>query len=157
MRLLPCDGYVLPTEAEWEYLGRAGNDSDPWPCGSDPTCLATFANCDSSNSVDTGDFQSNAYGLYDMIGNAPEWVWDQYEPYLESEEARVDPLGAQVDRDSLPARSLDEKIVRGLGCGRVYWRYRRQPMNPSENQAGFRAVLPIEPDLPFWSDTCPVE
>ncbi len=158
VRLRPdCTGYRLPTEAEWEFLARAGNSVDPWPCGPDSSCLSTFANCDSSSPVETGDFQSDGFGLYDMIGNAPEWVWDRYEPYLESDDPRVDPLGAQSDSVIQPARSLDQRLVRGFGCGRVYWRYRRQPLNPTEDQAGFRGVREFDSEPSVWSDSCPAE
>jgi formylglycine-generating enzyme required for sulfatase activity len=71
--------YRLPTEAEWEYAGRAGTTSRFW-WGKDAG--KSNANCDGCGDVSlhktmpTGSFRPNGFGLYDTSGNAYEWVAD---------------------------------------------------------------------------------
>ena len=79
-----ANGYRLPTEAEWEWLARGGEEY-------------TYAGSDSeddvawytSNTNDTGTREvktkaANGYGLYDMSGNVYEWCWDWYGSINES-------------------------------------------------------------------------
>lgn len=90
--------YRLLSEAEYEYLERAGTDSPyPWGATSDAQCEHTNAadatlkaghggprwsyatcrdNVEFTSSVD--HFPPNDFGLYDMDGNAASWVQDCY-------------------------------------------------------------------------------
>ena len=84
--------YRLPSAAEWEYATRAGTNT-PWYWGNstEPQCrnangadeasgLPWRLNCNDGYAKTSlvGSFQSNAYGLHDMLGNAWEWVQDCY-------------------------------------------------------------------------------
>ena len=109
-----ANGYRLPTEAEWEYACRAGTttpfntetsiDPDaeanyyghyPYEIEDnyfDQGSLSTKPGTYRQHPVDVGSFAPNKWGLYDMHGNAAEWVWDAYGSYAVA--AEVDPTGA---------------------------------------------------------------
>jgi len=96
-----AEGYRLPTEAEWEYVCRAGTTS-PFHTGQ---CLsAEKANYDGSSPLEgcpkeryrkeivkVGSFAPNAWGLHDMHGNVWEWCWDRYEQY--PDKSVINPVG----------------------------------------------------------------
>lgn len=103
-----CDltksGFRLPMEAEWEYACRAGTTSNYYT-GNLESDLA-IAGWYSSNSGDkphpVGRKTPNAWGLYDMHGNAGEWCNDWYKSY--SSASAVNPTGAKISPD---------RVVRG--------------------------------------------
>lgn len=74
--------YRLPTEAEWEYACRAGSTSTYY-YGDDESELgqyAWFVDNSEEKIHEVGQKKPNAWGLYDMMGNVAEWVYDQYIP-----------------------------------------------------------------------------
>jgi len=82
-----CTGYRLPTSAEWEYAARAGARSSVYSgeirerptlytCYEDAALSAIGWYCNNAGprTHPVGGKRKNAWGLYDMIGNAGEWV-----------------------------------------------------------------------------------
>jgi len=102
----------LPTEAQWEYACRAGtktaypwgddpDDGKGWANAADQTGKKTFGQHWAAFSWDdryaftspVGKFKANAFGLYDMIGNAWEWCSDWYDGKYYANANKTDPSG----------------------------------------------------------------
>jgi formylglycine-generating enzyme required for sulfatase activity len=113
---LACEGFRLPTEAEWEHAARAGAP------GSFHTGTSTLAptemcepildpigwyRCNAGGTTHpVGQLLPNPWGLYDMHGNVAEWVTDGKALYPDPAMRRVDPHGP-------PLSALDDRVARG--------------------------------------------
>ena len=153
--------YRLPTEAEWEYACRAGTSSI-YTNGNDPEGLVKVGNVwdeelrkkypDLVNTrhkgqplkasdgyvytAPVGQFQPNAFGLYDMLGNVWEWCNDWFDTDYRNPNPVVDPTG--------PLRTVF-RVARGGASWVPAWAVRpafRIDIHPnySGDRLGFRVV-----------------
>ena len=68
-----ANGYRLPTEAEWEYAAKAGSKDPYWGHTIDDVAWHKL-NCTQPEPV--GAKYPNPWGIFDLLGNVQEWVWD---------------------------------------------------------------------------------
>ena len=72
--------YRLLTEAEYEYSARAGTTTNyPWGDAvgtNNANCNGCGSQWDKQETAIVGSFPANAFGLFDMNGNAGQWVQD---------------------------------------------------------------------------------
>jgi formylglycine-generating enzyme required for sulfatase activity len=70
--------YRLPTEAEWEYVCRAGTTTESNVGASLSTSQANFNNLLGQTTV-VGSYAANPWGLFDTHGNVWEWCLDSWD------------------------------------------------------------------------------
>ncbi len=126
-RILGGDGYRLLTEAEWEYVCRAGTVTTYWH-GEDAEGLANVGNIGDGTATEVcgdytpwpfiraqdgfafgapiGQFRPNPFGLVDTHGNVWEWCWDSYHENAYRERAIV-------SVDPVVSTSTELRVVRG--------------------------------------------
>lgn len=144
------NSYRLLSEAEWEYVARAGRyETYTWG----EKASRRFANFTTDDSFDAnerrvrkwdrtapvGSFSPNRFGLFDIAGNVWEWVMDCKTPYGDSHR-----FGEPVTTPN-----CDERIVRGGSWGstaeavRTTNRAERSPLRRGR-YSGFRVMRDLD-------------
>lgn len=150
LNALTGENYRLPTEAEWEYAARGGKKSQGYRYsgGDNIDDVAWYGENSPEMICPVGGKKPNELGLYDMSGNAFEWVFDWYGAYTAT--AKVNPKGPS---------SGTYHVLRGgswkhssNGC-RVSFRTRIPTYHL--NKCGFRIVKGISLDNLPYDDTAP--
>lgn len=100
--------YRLPTEAEWEYAARAGTTTARWwgdALGiNNANCNGCGSKWDNRLLADVDSFAPNAFGLYDMLGNAWQWTADCWHPNYK---------GAPRDGSVWVEKNCTRHVIRG--------------------------------------------
>ncbi len=151
--------YRLLSEAEWEYVARAGTTTR-WYWGESETGQCRYANgadlqakkhhskwtvaeCDDGyyQTAPVGSFQANAFGVFDTAGNVWEWVEDCWNANYE---------GASEDGRAWTSGDCSQRVVRGGSwinypvIVRPAYRYWDNPGNRI-NRFGFRIARTLTP------------
>jgi formylglycine-generating enzyme required for sulfatase activity len=126
-----------PTEAEWEYAARGGSTAARYG----PIDEVAWYDQNSGNQMhDVAQKRANGFGLYDVLGNAYEWVNDRYDEHYYQSSPAQDPQGPG---------SGQYRVLRGgawcdnPGVVRVSLRYRFDP-GFRGNLNGFRCAREVD-------------
>ena len=133
--------YRLLSEAEWEYVARAGT-TGPFHFG--PTISTDQANYDENRmkTVPVGSFSANGFGLHDVHGNVGEWVEDCWHDSYS---------GAPVDGSAwVSGDDCGLRVLRGGSWSNIPWLLRsavrvRYPPEVRINKFGFRVARTLIP------------
>ena len=145
--------YRLLSEAEWEYVARAGTTT---PFSTGPRITSDQANFDGNytymgsskgvyrqRTVEVGSFKPNPFGLYDVHGNVWEWVEDCWHDSYG---------GAPSDESAWIAGRCEHRVLRGGSWSNYPWTLRsaqRVSFSPDARSVygGFRLArsLTLEP------------
>jgi len=89
---IACKGYRLPTEAEWEYVAGMSQSAD--------LNAVAWHGDNSGNRSHPGATRAGIeLGVFDLLGNVAEWVFDGYDAEYYRRSSTVDPTGTEGSFD----------------------------------------------------------
>ena len=135
--------YAMPTEAQWEYGCRAGTQT-AFSFGADAGKLAQYGwyspNAD-RKAHPVGQLQPNAWGLYDIHGNAGEWTADWYADDAYKSSVKEDPTGPEAGSSRVTrGGNWYDGGLEGARCRSAARKVGHPPLDRGTN-IGFRVVL----------------
>jgi formylglycine-generating enzyme required for sulfatase activity len=153
--------YRLPSESEWEYVARAGTtmrfpvanteaDLCGYGNGADQTARSAalppawnYLSCRDgfAHTAPVGSFKPNAFGIFDLMGNAWEWVEDCYIEKLGATPSDGQPsISANCQRHTVRGGSWSApaRMLRVAARGGA-------PANSRFDDVGFRVVRTMAP------------
>ncbi|MDO4763745.1 MAG: SUMF1/EgtB/PvdO family nonheme iron enzyme, partial [Flavobacteriaceae bacterium] len=130
-------GGALPTEAQWEYAARGGQKSKntKFAGGENIDEIAWHNGNSGGKTHQVGTKNPNELGIYDMSGNAVEWVADRFSRYTSRD--KTNPTGPEAGKI---------RVIRGGGYDSgetgltVYVRF-SHPEDRTEARTGFRVAF----------------
>ncbi|MCD9087082.1 formylglycine-generating enzyme family protein [Stenotrophomonas sp. SY1] len=161
-------GKELPSEAEWEYASKGGNDNTEFAWGDELVPEGRYmANTWQGEfpwenhkldgyefTAPVGSFPANGFDLYDMIGNVWEWTTDWYQDHGRIQKACCtldNPRGGERDASVDPndTAHIPRRVTKGgsHACAPSYCRRYRpaarmaQPVDTSTSHVGFRCIV----------------
>ena len=147
LSLLSDKFYRLPSDAEWEYACRAGEDS-AYCFGDDDAMLDDYAwhwNNSDETSHPVGEKLPNRWGIHDMHGNACEWVLDAYTASQED----LPPDGSNSEQAIVWPRELYPRVLRG-GSWQLDPVDCRSDARRASDDDSWRSYDPNSPQSPWW-------
>jgi formylglycine-generating enzyme required for sulfatase activity len=138
-------GGELPTEAQWEYAARGGQNSNEtvYSGGNQPTVVAWYAaNTNYQDSIEyfaqpVGKKTPNELGLYDMSGNVWEWCNDWYSTYTATTQNNPKGLSDEEAQNQTDAK----KVRRGGGWADISTRQLRVSTRGSNTPTAFSGSI----------------
>lgn len=166
-----CEGYRLPTEAEWEYAARGGTGTafftgEITPLDHESDCaldaaldrIAWYCHNSNGRAHPAGEKEANGWGLHDTAGNVFEWCNDLFDGTGYGDGPLVDPTGSLTPGNDLtPPRSTNVanylRIARGgnhVSSSTVTKASKRFSINQeaADSGIGFRLVRTVRPGSP---------